>query len=75
MEKGEFWPVDGGDGGNCKTCNRLRLSSDGRIFPCLFCDKSFSIKELGIDNAIEQSIKFKPESGDKALNKFHLLGG
>ena len=43
--KGEFWPVIGGNGGNCKKCNRLRLSSDGRLFPCLFSDVSFSVKK------------------------------
>jgi len=63
MEKGLFWPVEGGEGGDCKRCNRLRLSSDGRIFPCLFNDISFSIKELGIEQAIKMAVKAKPKSG------------
>ena len=29
----------------CKSCNRLRLSADGRIMPCLFSDDYFDIKE------------------------------
>jgi len=30
LEKGTFWRVKGGDGGNCSSCNRLRLSSNGK---------------------------------------------
>ena len=75
ISKGEFWQVEGGDGGNCQKCNRLRLSSDGKIFPCLFSDRSYSIKELGIKEAFEQAISNKPESGDTAENKFNFLGG
>lgn len=39
----------------CSSCNRLRLSSDGRIMPCLFSDDYFDIKEVagsGDDHAI-----------------------
>jgi GTP 3',8-cyclase len=73
--KGEFWPVDGGDGGNCINCNRVRLSSDGRLFPCLFSDRSFSIKTLGVEEAYKQALEYKPETGKKAQNKFYILGG
>ena len=75
IAKGEFWPVDGGSGGICKTCNRLRLSSDGHLFPCLFSDTSFSIKELGITKACKLAIEHKPESGKSGKNKFHKIGG
>lgn len=75
MEKGEFWPVDGGDGGNCSSCNRLRLSSDGKIYPCLFGDHSYSVRELGIEKAFEMALSCKPESGHESTSKFHLLGG
>ena len=75
IAKGEFWPVEGGEGGNCRNCNRLRLSSDGRLFPCLFSDKSYSVKQLGVDKAVEQALKNKPESGRKAQNNFYTLGG
>jgi GTP 3',8-cyclase len=73
--KGEFWPVIGGNGGNCKKCNRLRLSSDGRLFPCLFSDVSFSVKKLGAEKALRLALNHKPKSGKAANNKFYGLGG
>ena len=36
LEEGTFSIVEGGDGGNCKICNRLRLTSNGYVKPCLF---------------------------------------
>jgi cyclic pyranopterin phosphate synthase len=30
----------------CPQCNRLRLSSDGRIKPCLYADRSYDVKSL-----------------------------
>jgi GTP 3',8-cyclase len=75
MENGEFWPVEGGEGGVCSTCNRLRLSSDGKIYPCLFSDNYYSIKEYGAEEALKKAVHYKPQSGDKGFNKFHILGG
>ena len=43
LGKGEFSVVDGGTGGDCGVCNRLRLTSDGKIKPCL-------ISALGYDD-------------------------
>ena len=75
IEKGEFWPVEGGDGGYCRACNRLRLSSDGSLFPCLFSDVSFSVMELGIKEACRQALEHKPESGKFSKNTFYTIGG
>ena len=75
ISKGEFWQVEGGDGGNCIACNRLRLSSDGKIYPCLFSDIFYSVKEHGIQKAIELAVRNKPESGLSANNKFNFIGG
>jgi len=75
MHQGTFWKVLNGDGGHCETCNRLRLSSDGRLYPCLFNNKSYSIKDLGYENAIDMAINEKPESGQKNTNQFYKLGG
>ncbi len=75
IKNGEFWPVIGGDGGKCVSCSRLRLSSDGKLYPCLFSDKFFSIKELGNERAIIEAVKHKPQAGDRAENEFHTLGG
>lgn len=74
-QAGTFGRVIGGDGGHCTSCNRLRVTSDGRIYPCLFSDQSFSIPELGIDKAIDSALKNKPEAGHKSENPFYRLGG
>ena len=63
MGAAEFWPVEGGSGGECAKCNRLRLSSDGKVVPCLFSDLAFDIRELGAREAIEQAVGSKPRSG------------
>jgi len=73
---GEFWPVEGGTGGDCKICNRLRLSSEGMVRPCLFSDLAFSVRELGAEEAIERAVRAKPESGKASLvNTFYGIGG
>jgi len=76
IETGEFSIVEGGTGGNCKVCNKLRLSSDGFLRPCLFNDVSFNIRDLGFENAIENALEAKPECGTKSsINKFNFIGG
>lgn len=73
--KGEFWRVLGGDGGHCKTCNRLRLSSDGNVLPCLFSDLSYNIRKMGMREALLSAVKNKPECGKCSENKFYAIGG
>jgi len=76
LEAGEYAPVEGGTGGNCKICNKLRLSSDGNLRPCLFNDLSFNVRELGAEKAIQMAIDAKPECGTKSVqNKFNVIGG
>ncbi|MFH1320796.1 MAG: radical SAM protein [Bacteroidota bacterium] len=76
LTTGEFSVVEGGEGGDCKHCNRLRLTSNGIIKPCLFSDLEFDIRKLGAEQAIKQAIKAKPESGTcNFINKFHNIGG
>jgi cyclic pyranopterin phosphate synthase len=76
LETGEYAPVEGGTGGNCKICNKLRLSSDGNLRPCLFDDLSFNVRELGPEKAILMAIDAKPECGTKSVqNKFSVIGG
>ena len=60
---GTFSQVIGGEGGNCKNCNRLRVLSNGDILPCLFSDLTFNIHTLGIKNALEKAVANKPEKG------------
>lgn len=76
LEKGEFWIVDGGEGGNCAICNRIRLSSSGDVLPCLFSDLGYSIRELGNKEAIIQAIEHKPKKGSISKNnEFYTVGG
>lgn len=74
--QGHFSIVEGGEGGNCITCNRLRLSSNGLLRPCLFNDVSIDIRKEGYEKAIEKAIALKPECGTKSIqNKFNQIGG
>lgn len=76
FETGCFSVVEGGDGGDCIRCNRLRLSSDGYIRPCLFWDTCFSVRQLGVKQAILQAINQKPEAGGPCThNMMHRIGG
>ena len=76
LETGEFSIVEGGTGGDCKHCNRLRLTANGMVKPCLFSDIEFSIRELGIEQAINKALDAKPEHGSKNhINKFCNIGG
>lgn len=76
LEEGVFARVIGGDGGHCKSCNRLRLTANGKIKPCLFSDLEFDVRELGVESAILRSIGQKPKSGtENKINKFSNIGG
>jgi cyclic pyranopterin phosphate synthase len=76
LETGEFSVVEGGDGGNCKQCNRLRLTANGMVKPCLFDEQEFSVRELGAENALRKALECKPING--CLNRkgsFYNIGG
>lgn len=71
-----FWPVEAGGGGDCARCNRLRLSSDGMIRPCLFSDLAFSVRQLGPRRAIRMALEAKPEAGETARRAgLYEIGG
>lgn len=76
LEKGEFSIVEGGTGGDCGTCNRLRLTANGNIKPCLFSDISYNVRELGAERAIDLAIGNKPQNGHtNQTGKFYNIGG
>jgi cyclic pyranopterin phosphate synthase len=76
FETGCFSVVQGGTGGDCARCNRLRLSSNGRIRPCLFSDISFNTRLLGPRQAIQQAVAEKPKAGGPCThNLMHQIGG
>jgi len=73
---GKFWKVEGGEGGLCRICNRIRLTADGRFIPCLFNEKEFNIKEDGIIGAFTKAVQLKPERGRmNSRNTFYGIGG
>ncbi len=76
LKTGEFYPVDGGAGGNCEICNRLRLTADGFIVPCLHSDLRYNVRELGIVEAFKRAVEFKPEKGiGTESHEFSNIGG
>lgn len=76
IEKGQYGIVHGGNGGNCASCNRLRLTSDGLLKPCLFHDTAVNIRALDYRDALRAAIRQKPECGDRSTShKFYNIGG
>lgn len=73
---GIFTKVEGGHGGDCSRCNKIRLTSGGKLKPCLFSDLEYDIKKLGIEKALEETLQNKPFSGDvNHFNSFNQIGG
>lgn len=76
LDTGEFWVVDGGIGGNCSICNRIRLSAKGDVLPCLFSDIGFSVREFGDCEAIKMAVESKPQKGTLSRShEFYNVGG
>ncbi len=76
LESGTFYGVEGGKGGICQLCNRLRLTADGHLKPCLFSEYGYNIRELGYKKAFLQAIENKPERGTiNQVNNFYNIGG
>ena len=76
LVRGHFSVVDGGTGGDCSVCNRLRLTSNGKLKPCLFSTMEFDIRQLGYEEAIRLAIGLKPECGTKnEKGAFYNIGG
>ena len=76
LHQGHFSVVDGGTGGDCSKCNRLRLTSNGKLKPCLFNKIEFDIRELGYAEAIAKAVQMKPEHGSKdETGTFYKIGG
>lgn len=51
----------------CVECNRLRLTADGKLKPCLFSDLEIPVDFNNIKESLKQAIIAKPEEG-KACN-------
>jgi cyclic pyranopterin phosphate synthase len=76
LKTGDFKVVEGGDGGDCANCNRLRLTANGQLKPCLFSDLGYDVRKLGTDKALELSLKNKPQTGKHNFSgDFYNIGG
>ena len=76
LSEGRFSVVEGGSGGDCKHCSRLRLLSNGMVRPCLFSDLGFSVRRLGPARALEQAINHKPQRGTRCTRTWmYAIGG
>ncbi|HJZ39075.1 MAG TPA: radical SAM protein [Bacteroidales bacterium] len=76
LETGEFSLVEGGDGGNCEICNRLRVTANGMVKPCLFNDQEFPVRILGAQQALINALNAKPQKGcNNKTGKFYNIGG
>lgn len=40
----------------CSTCTRARLSSDGKLYTCLFASEGFDLKELVRSNETDEEL-------------------
>jgi cyclic pyranopterin phosphate synthase len=76
LSTGEFYQVEGGDGGNCSRCNRLRLTSNGLVKPCLFDATGYNVRTLGTRQAILMALENKPACGTvNHEEQFYNIGG
>ncbi len=76
LETGEFGIVEGGEGGNCNICNRLRLTANGMVKPCLFNEQEFPVRQLGAEAALIQALNSKPQQGCfNRTGSFYNIGG
>jgi GTP 3',8-cyclase len=76
LEHGEFSIVEGGSGGDCFQCNRLRLTATGKIKPCLFSAEQFDVRQLGAERALQMAIANKPACGTiNQVDEFYNIGG
>lgn len=76
LSSGHFSIVEGGSGGDCAHCNRLRLTANGKLKPCLFDNQEFDVRVLGVAEAIRQAVKGKPACGShNNTGEFYNIGG
>ncbi|EHE9212886.1 GTP 3',8-cyclase MoaA [Campylobacter upsaliensis] len=71
----EFGIIDPHSDAFCKSCNRIRLSADGLLIPCLYHEDALSIKEAMRSKDIEKALQIlikvlenKPEKNEWRLN-------
>lgn len=68
-----FGIIEPYDDSFCKTCNRIRLSAEGDIIPCLYFEDSQNIKDVinnenQIEHVLKDVVKNKPEKNKWSHN-------
>lgn len=60
----------------CQVCNRLRLTADGFLKPCLFSDDEIRLNFDDIEGSIRKAVFGKAKSGTACKNRFmNQIGG
>ncbi|MCG2812668.1 MAG: radical SAM protein [Candidatus Aminicenantes bacterium] len=54
---------------SCNVCNRLRLTADGKLKPCLFSDREFTVDFSDIPASLEKAVYAKPKHGVACRNR------
>lgn len=76
LRHGLFSVVEGGQGGQCESCNRLRLTANGKLKPCLFNDLEYDVRSIGVHQAFALAVANKPAKGTYNNNgHFYNIGG
>ncbi|MBN2442807.1 MAG: radical SAM protein [Spirochaetales bacterium] len=53
----------------CSWCNRIRLTADGRLKPCLCSDIEIKVDMNNIEESVTQAIRHKPPEGKKCTTR------
>jgi cyclic pyranopterin phosphate synthase len=56
-------PLDAERPHACAACNRIRLTADGKLKPCLFSDAEIPVDLADIRTSLQRAIRGKPERG------------
>jgi cyclic pyranopterin phosphate synthase len=60
----------------CSDCDRLRLTADGFLKPCLFSDGEIKVDFNNIEGSIREAVRKKPENGSSCRNRpMSKIGG
>lgn len=60
----------------CGDCNRLRLTADGRLLPCLHADEEVPVDFADIAGSLDRAIRLKPPAGVTRSNSdISIVGG
>lgn len=60
----------------CAVCNRIRLTADGILKPCLHSNQEISVNPEDISSSLQEAILEKPENGSVCTNRNMIeIGG